>query len=111
MAHPALVDPQHRVDAADDPADVWETAGGLLTRTVSALDPRDRLSRSSLLPGAQHSAPAGLLAGHGGWRDVDRHARCPMISRHCKGIVKQGCADAYLAHLERETFPSLRRLA
>ena len=34
-----------------------------------------------------------------------------MISRHWKGIVKQGCADAYLAHLERETFPSLRRLA
>src|SRR5258708_6844719 len=33
-----------------------------------------------------------------------------MISRHWKGIVKRGCADAYNAHLERETFPSLRRL-
>jgi heme-degrading monooxygenase HmoA len=34
-----------------------------------------------------------------------------MISRHWKGIVKRGCAEAYIAHLERETFPSLRRLA
>jgi heme-degrading monooxygenase HmoA len=33
-----------------------------------------------------------------------------MISRHWKGTVKRGCADAYIAHLERETFPSLRRL-
>jgi heme-degrading monooxygenase HmoA len=33
-----------------------------------------------------------------------------MISRHWKGIVKRGCADGYIAHLERETFPSLRRL-
>jgi heme-degrading monooxygenase HmoA len=33
-----------------------------------------------------------------------------MISRHWKGIVKSGCADAYIAHLERETFPSLRRV-
>jgi heme-degrading monooxygenase HmoA len=33
-----------------------------------------------------------------------------MISRHWKGIVKRGSADAYIAHLERETFPSLRRL-
>jgi heme-degrading monooxygenase HmoA len=33
-----------------------------------------------------------------------------MISRHWKGIVKPGCADAYIAHLERETFPSLRKL-
>jgi heme-degrading monooxygenase HmoA len=33
-----------------------------------------------------------------------------MISRHWKGIVKKGSADAYIAHLERETFPSLRRL-
>jgi heme-degrading monooxygenase HmoA len=33
-----------------------------------------------------------------------------VISRHWKGIVKRGSADAYIAHLERETFPSLRRL-
>jgi heme-degrading monooxygenase HmoA len=33
-----------------------------------------------------------------------------MISRHWRGIVKRGCADAYIAHLERETLPSLRRL-
>lgn len=33
-----------------------------------------------------------------------------MISRHWKGLVKPGCAGAYVDHLERETFPSLRRL-
>jgi len=33
-----------------------------------------------------------------------------MISRHWKGIVKRGRADAYIAHLEGETLPSLRRL-
>ena len=34
-----------------------------------------------------------------------------MISRQWKGIAKKGCAEAYIAHLERETFPSLRRLS
>lgn len=34
-----------------------------------------------------------------------------MISRHWKGIVKTGCADAYIAHLDRDTFPALKRLS
>ena len=34
-----------------------------------------------------------------------------MISRHWKGIVKRGSADAYIAHLEHETFPALGRLS
>lgn len=33
-----------------------------------------------------------------------------MISRHWKGIVKRACADAYVAHLERDTFPALKQL-
>jgi len=33
-----------------------------------------------------------------------------MISRHWKGVVRKGSAAAYIAHLERETFPALQRL-
>ena len=33
-----------------------------------------------------------------------------MISRHWKGIVRNGCDDAYLAHLDRDTFPALKQL-
>ena len=34
-----------------------------------------------------------------------------MISRHWKGIVKVDMADAYLNHLQKETFSRLNRLA
>lgn len=30
-----------------------------------------------------------------------------MISRHWKGIARQGQADTYASHLRRETFPGL----
>jgi heme-degrading monooxygenase HmoA len=33
-----------------------------------------------------------------------------MISRQWRGLAKADCADAYLEHLRRETFPALRRL-
>jgi heme-degrading monooxygenase HmoA len=33
-----------------------------------------------------------------------------LIVRQWKGVAKPGQADAYIAHLERETFPALRRL-
>jgi heme-degrading monooxygenase HmoA len=34
-----------------------------------------------------------------------------LILRQWKGVAKPGQADAYIAHLERETFPALTRLA
>ena len=34
-----------------------------------------------------------------------------MISRHWTGVVKPGLAGAYVAHLEGETLPMLRRLS
>ena len=61
--------------AADDHPDVREAAGWLLARAVPALDTHDRLSRPSLLRGAQHSTSSAWRAGHGDWRDVDCHAR------------------------------------
>lgn len=33
-----------------------------------------------------------------------------LISRHWKGVTKPGQEEAYIAHLERETFPALRNL-
>ena len=36
--------------------------------------------------------------------------RGPLVSRHWKGIARPGQEDAYIAHLERETFPALKRL-
>ena|SRR5579883_948305 len=33
-----------------------------------------------------------------------------MISRHWKGTARQGQADAYVHHLQRETFPGLAAL-
>jgi heme-degrading monooxygenase HmoA len=34
-----------------------------------------------------------------------------MISRHWTGLAKADCADAYVEHLQRDTFPAIRRLA
>ena len=45
--------------------------------------------------------------------DAPAESRVPapgMISRHWKGVVKHGREDDYLAHLRRETLPSLARL-
>jgi Antibiotic biosynthesis monooxygenase/Clp amino terminal domain, pathogenicity island component len=38
------------------------------------------------------------------------YPRSPLVSRHWTGIARPGQEDAYVAHLERETFPALRRL-
>jgi len=35
----------------------------------------------------------------------------PAVSRQWKGVTKQGQEDAYIAHLEREVWPSVRGLA
>lgn len=34
-----------------------------------------------------------------------------MISRHWTGLSKPECADHYVEHLQRDTFPAIRRLA
>lgn len=34
----------------------------------------------------------------------------PMISRQWTGLVKAECADAYVEHLQHETFAAIRRL-
>ena len=34
-----------------------------------------------------------------------------MISRHWTGLAKSECADQYVEHLQRDTFPAIRRLA
>ena len=34
-----------------------------------------------------------------------------MISRHWRGLAKEGYADAYVEHLQTETFPAIRALA
>jgi heme-degrading monooxygenase HmoA len=34
-----------------------------------------------------------------------------MISRHWRGLAKHGHADAYVEHLQTETFPAIRALA
>lgn len=34
-----------------------------------------------------------------------------MISRHWRGLAKNGYAEAYVEHLQTETFPAIRRLA
>jgi len=33
-----------------------------------------------------------------------------MISRHWGGLAKKDCAEAYVEHLETETFPAIRAL-
>lgn len=33
-----------------------------------------------------------------------------MISRHWKGIAKHGEADNYVKHLEKDTFPKIRKI-
>ena len=33
-----------------------------------------------------------------------------MISRQWTGLARPDCADAYVEHLQRETFPAIRRL-
>ena len=33
-----------------------------------------------------------------------------MISRHWKGVVRPGQADAYVRHLQTDTFPGLARI-
>jgi heme-degrading monooxygenase HmoA len=33
-----------------------------------------------------------------------------MVSRHWTGLAKPDCADAYVEHLQHETFPAIRRL-
>lgn len=34
-----------------------------------------------------------------------------MISRQWRGLAKAKCAEAYVKHLQSETFPSIRRLS
>jgi heme-degrading monooxygenase HmoA len=34
-----------------------------------------------------------------------------MISRHWTGLAKPEHADAYVAHLQRDTFPAIRKLS
>ena len=34
-----------------------------------------------------------------------------MISRHWRGLAKKGSAQAYIEHLQTETFPAIRKLA
>jgi heme-degrading monooxygenase HmoA len=34
-----------------------------------------------------------------------------VIARQWKGVARPGCADDYIEHLRRETFPALRALA
>jgi heme-degrading monooxygenase HmoA len=33
-----------------------------------------------------------------------------MISRHWRGLARTECAEAYVKHLQTETFPAVRRL-
>ena len=38
-------------------------------------------------------------------------AEPPLVVRQWKGVAKPGQEDAYIAHLQRETFPALGRIA
>jgi len=43
-------------------------------------------------------------------REPARSPGRPRISRHWKGVVKPGCADAYLAHLRQETLSAIAEM-
>jgi heme-degrading monooxygenase HmoA len=45
-----------------------------------------------------------------GARDAAPATVTQLISRHWKGVVKPGQEEAYLRHLDRETFPALHRV-
>ena len=84
----SLAGRHHRVDAADDPADIRQVAGRLLTRTLPALDTHYRVSRSSLLPGAQHPAPSARLFDHGDRGGLDRDARPSRLMHELGAVIE-----------------------
>jgi len=49
-------------------------------------------------------------AGDARWRALQRRDRGTVISRHWRGVSKRERAEAYIAHLQAETFPALSRI-
>ncbi len=62
--------------------------------------------------GVDPQAIRDYLRVKAGDKDAERRAQSPpTVARQWKGVVKPGLADAYIAHLQRETMPSLRQIA